>query len=94
MILIAFFCLLAGAALGWLFRVYILVPVTTIALLLVMGSWGTSEVDPWWLPLVAFTATLALQIGYVAGGLAREAITWRREGSPTPVTRLRQRRNA
>ena len=94
MILIAFFCLLAGVALGWLFKVYILVPAISIALLLVMGSWGTSELGSWWLPLAAFMATLAFQIGYVAGGLAREAITWRRKGSPTPVTRLRQRRNA
>lgn len=76
MILIAFFCLLAGVVLGWLFKVYILVPATSIALLLVMGSWGTSGMgDPWWLPLVSFMATLAFQIGYVAGGLAREAIT-------------------
>ena len=92
MILIAFFCLLAGAALGWLFRVYILVPVTTIALLLVMVC-GERGGGPLVATFVAFTAA-SLQIGYVAGGLAREAITWRREGSPTPVTRLRQRRNA
>jgi hypothetical protein len=94
MILIAFFCLLAGVVLGWFLKVYILVPVISIALLPVMGSWGTSEVGSWWLPLAAFMATLAFQIGYVAGGLAREAITWRREESPTPVTRLRQRGNA
>ena len=67
MILIAFFCLLAGVVLGWFLKVYILVPVISIALLPVMGSWGTSEVGSWWLPLAAFMATLAFRLATSQG---------------------------
>ena len=69
MILLPLLCVLAGAWLGFYFQVYVLIPATPLALMVVVGAGFASNVGLWWLALDASVAALALQIGYIVGNI-------------------------
>jgi hypothetical protein len=71
---------IVGAALGLRFKAFILVP-TVILGLLVIAIVGTLRGDSWWfVGLATVLVTTALQIGYFAGIVARQAIVARKPG--------------
>jgi hypothetical protein len=71
MMTVILFSLLAGLLLGQRFRVLVLVPAMTLALLAAVGS-GVARADGlWWTALMAVAAGAALQIGYLTGLVIR-----------------------
>lgn len=74
MLPLVLFMTLVGGVLGFRFRVFILAPVITVACL-VLALGGTHLVAPTWPTVFAIVAVgSAIQIGYLAGLLARRAV--------------------
>jgi hypothetical protein len=67
MILLAIVSILIGALLGLRFRVFILVPAITFALVLVIGVGVARESGIWWIALEMVVVATALQLGYLGG---------------------------
>lgn len=67
MITISMISFLAGVALGQRFKVMVLMPAISIALILAVGSGVTHAQTAWSIVLTAALAALCLQIGYLIG---------------------------
>jgi hypothetical protein len=89
MIWLAIISLLLGAVLAQRFRVFVLLPATSLVLAAAAGA-GLAEGDtPWWILLMAIGGVASLQVGYFIGlGLrqAAEAPVSQTPGSFTPST--------
>jgi hypothetical protein len=71
---LAIICVLAGIALGLRFKVLILVPAVTLAMMFAMII-GVAHADHFWSIVLAMVILgAAVQFGYVAGILIRAAI--------------------
>jgi hypothetical protein len=66
MVSLAIVSLLAGAVLGWWFKIPVLVLAIFLALVVVAGV-GAAVASLWWIALDVFVVTICLQLGYVAG---------------------------
>ena len=59
--------ILVGTLLGLRFRVFILVPTITFALVFVIGVGVAREAGIWWIALEMVLVATALQLGYLGG---------------------------
>ena len=65
--LIAIAMAAVGVALGWRFKVFALVPIALVGWLASFCVGMTRDDAIWSIPLTAFVAATALQLGYLAG---------------------------
>lgn len=86
MITVSLVSILAGAALGQRFKVWVLIPAIPILLVLVVRMGATDAQPAWSIALTAALAAMCVQIGYVAGILVRHVLVTalpRRSSPPT-----------
>jgi hypothetical protein len=74
MISLSLISFLFGAALGQRFKVLVLVPAMAIIIAFSIGA-GLTQAQPWWIVLMAVTASACLQFGYFAGIGIRYVLT-------------------
>ena len=67
--------MLSGAVLGLRYKVLILAPAITFALVFVVGF--AREAGIWWIALDMVVVTTALQLGYLGGSALAAAQLWR-----------------
>src|SRR5215470_17305292 len=76
MISLAIVSLLAGAVLGWLFTIPVLV-VAIFLTLVVLAGVGAAVASVWWVALDVFVVTMCLQLGYIAGSVLETYAAYR-----------------
>jgi hypothetical protein len=75
MISLSLISFLFGAALGQRFKVLVLVPAMAIIIAFSIGAGLTQAQKPWWIVLMAVTASACLQFGYFTGIGTRYVLT-------------------
>ena len=90
-ILLVVISLVAGIALGQWFKILILVPVMSLALVGTIAA-GIARADNGWsIALMAIAVVTALQIGYLIGIWLRSFIVAARFARPSPASKATQR---
>src|SRR5690349_22402230 len=78
--------LVAGIALGWWFKVLILVPVMSLALVGTIAAGIARADNVWSITLTPIAVVTALQIGYLMGIWLRSFIVTARFARPSPAS--------
>ena len=78
----AIFIILAlsvGVVFGYLFKVFVLIPVIAVVFVAAIGAGLVRADDAWSIALIAVGVTIALEIGYLIGGGVRAYVVARKE---------------
>ena len=78
----AIFIILAlsvGVVFGYLFKVFVLIPVIAVVFVAAIGAGLVRADDAWSIALIAVGVTIALEIGYLIGSGVRAHVVGRKE---------------
>ena len=90
MVVLGIIATLVGAVLGTRFKVLILVPAITLAMVTVAVTGGMASLSLVWMALAFALASTGLQVGYLGGIATRHAMAAARAGRIRDIHQARQ----